>query len=151
MLGILHTTTKERALYLGRWLVMLPLATGGSWLAAHAVNATMENATWFSWLGDESFPLVLARETIGHMVLGVFFVSIGVYLAPSHKRVALYIVTTLTLAFAILMVCSVFVYTPTDYWVVYGAAILANSAFATAQSIKNKGFASEVVSKTAEP
>ncbi len=116
-----------------RWIAVLPSALLGGWLAWILVKGL--NRITFAWQGidPDSFFSRVFIEGISHGALGAAAVYVGARLAPSHKRIVVFILATLLVAAAGFLLFPAIVLR--DWWAVYGVGAVGVGAGGVAWSI----------------
>lgn len=129
---------KTKAMHYGRWLILLPASVVGAWVA-YLVIIFVNKVTAYFYLDPDSFLMRTLLETMGNMALGAALVYIGVYIAPSHKRVVAYVMAGLSISIESVMLFSALIVPTLNYWAVYGGVIFLLAALVTTYSILHEG------------
>lgn len=144
-----ENTAKAKAMYFGRWLVLLPASLAGAWLA-YFVITLINKVTAVAYLDPDSFMMKAYLETSGHITLGAAFVYVGVYIAPAHKRATAYSMAGLSISFVSVLLYTALMAPTVNYWAVYGGVAVLVAALGTVYSILNEGLLIPKPSKTSE-
>lgn len=78
-----------------RWIIFIPGAALGSWLAWTFFNATGKFSFWYVGVDSDWFISQLYFETAGPAAMGAAFIFVGAKIAPSHRKIVAYILAGL--------------------------------------------------------
>ena len=86
----MEATTSNKAIDALRWIVFLPGAALGGWLAWIFLNILGRFSLSYSGMEADSFLAQLYFSTAGHAAMGAAFVYLGAKIAPRHQRIVAY-------------------------------------------------------------
>lgn len=128
-------TSKEKALSILRWIVMLPAAAGGSLLAYYIVDIL--NRLGMARYGDpDSFMGKVFTQWASNLALGAAFVFIATYIAPSFKKqVAIFMAGLALLLSGATLFAAILT---RDYWAMFATVCLNVGSIGVAYTIFTK-------------
>lgn len=119
-------STKALPVLLLRWIAFLPVAFASAWLAWIVMNVLGRWSLTFAGVEAGSFFDLVFQTTTAHAVMGGVFVVIGTKIAPTHRRVVIFILAGIAV---LLSGASVFAGAVVqDWWAMAGAVSTAVGA-----------------------
>jgi hypothetical protein len=93
----MEITSSNKVINVFRWVVFIPGAVLGAWLAWIILNILGRFSLSYAGVEPESFIAQLYFNTAGHAAMGAAFVYVGAKIAPTHQRVVAYVMSGLGL------------------------------------------------------
>lgn len=132
------STSRTKAVNLGRWLILLPASAAGAWLA-YVVMVLINKVPVLAYAELGPFAQKALQEITGNIALGIAFVYIGIRVAPSCKRLVAYVMAGLSIIFGCVMLYYAVTAPSIDPWAVVGGILFLASALLTAYSALTQG------------
>lgn len=129
LLNTNESTTKETMIFYLRWIVLLPGALVGSWIAYAATKLVIVFGAFF--VGQsEGFFTIFYNEFLASFAMGAAFIYSGSYIAPKHKRyTAVTMIGILLMLMGALVLASIWISEYFTLWAVFGH--IAGAAYLT--------------------
>lgn len=86
----MKVTTSNKVIDVLRWVVFIPGAALGAWLAWILLNILGKFSLSYAGFDPDSFIGQLYFNTAGHAAMGAAFVFIGAKIAPSYRKIIAY-------------------------------------------------------------
>lgn len=120
----METKTSNKIVEILRWVVFLPGAALGAWVAWILINTLGGFGLGFVGIGRNSFLAQFYFNTAGHAAMGAAFVYVGAKIVPSNQRIVAYILAGLGLVLdGVALFPSIMV---GNGWAIWGSICIVN-------------------------